>query len=93
MITTVRIKFEKLLADTGKAILIRVFNQEIWLPKKMCRNLITNKKLGGNVVIPTWLANEKGIQFDDSDADTIIEKHIPVKVEPVNPQADADLIR
>jgi len=93
MITSVKIKFDKLLADTGKAILIRVYNQEHWLPKKLCSCLITNKKLSGKVVIPAWLAIDKGFVFDESDADTIIEKHIPAKVEPIITEPKQNLLR
>ena len=94
MITTVRIKFDKLLGQTPKAYLLRVNNTEQWFPARFCWNFILNKKLGGNTVIPTWLYREKfGCEPDISDAETIVEKHVPNKVENINTEPHADLIR
>ena len=71
MITSVKIKFDKFKHDTGKAILISINHQEHWIPKKLCRNLIINKKLGGNVSIPTFIAEKIGVEITDDIATTI----------------------
>ncbi len=84
MNNTVRIKFDKFYSETSRAYLISIYNQEVWLPKKMCRSFITNKKLGGNVVIPEWLYKEKfGCEPSDEMYETIVEHHTPEKMQPV----------
>lgn len=94
MITNVLLRFDKYLHETSKAYLIRVGTKEHWLPKKLCRKFITNKKLGGNVTIPTFLYERITGQLPtEADAETIIEKHVPVRIEPTNTQPDAGLIR
>jgi len=80
MIKSVRIKFEKILCDTGKAILIRVDGIEHWIPKKLCRNLIINSKLGGNVCVPVFKAEELGLNIDDCKPDIEIIHHIPEEI-------------
>ena len=80
MILSVRIKFDKFLHDTGRAYLVRIGSEEYWLPSKLCRNLIVNKKLGGNLCIPTFLAESKGIEFNESDADVTVKHHVPEKI-------------
>lgn len=80
MIKSVRIKFEKMLHDTGKAILIRVNGSEHWIPKKLCRNLIINKKLGGNVCVPTFIIEKIGLNIEDCEVDFEIIHHKPKKV-------------
>ena len=96
-IKSVMLRFDKFLHDTGKAYLLRVGYTEHWLPKKLCRNLIINKKLGGNVSIPTFLYERiTGIAADDiphADADFIIEKHIPERKEPIITQPDKTLMK
>ena len=96
-IKSVMLRFDKFLHETPKAYLVRIGSEETWLPKKLCRNFITNKKLGGNVSIPTFLYEKiTGIQAEEiptMDADYIVEKHIPNKLEPINTNADASLIR
>ena len=58
-IKSVKIQFDKLLAETHGAYLIKICSDQIWIPKKLCRRMLTNKKLGGNVSIPAWLYIEK----------------------------------
>ena len=65
MIKSVNIKFEKILHDTGKAILVRINGVEHWIPKKLCRKLIINNKLGGNVCVPTFIAERIGFDVED----------------------------
>ena len=97
MVKSVRIQFDKFLHDTGRAYLIKIGNEEHWLPKKLCRNLVVNKKLGGNLSIPTFLFNDKfGGNIEDASfasEDLIIEKHVPQRKEPVKIEADASLIK
>lgn len=93
MIKSVRIQFDKLLHDTGKAILIRIYGNEHWIPKKLCRNLIINKKLGGNVCIPTFFAEKMGVVVTDEIADVEIIHHIPEKINKTEIIYNADLFR
>jgi hypothetical protein len=94
MITSVLLRFDKYLHETERAYLIRVGNTEHWLPKKLCRKFITNKKLGGNVTIPSFLYERiTGEQPIEEDAETIIEKHVPKQIEPTDTLPDAELIR
>ena len=82
MITNVCIKFDKLLGETPRAYLLKIANKEMWFPSQFCWQFTTNKKLGGHTIIPTWLYIEKfGCEPDEIEAETIIEKHIPNKVE------------
>lgn len=95
MIKTVFVKFDKLMGETPLAFLLKFgYDNQIWFPKKLCRNFILNKKLGGNMVIPTWLYIEKfGQEPDESEAETIIIHHVPEKKEPVNISPDKTLLR
>jgi len=96
-IKSLMLRFDKFLHATEKAYLIRVGSTEHWIPKKLCRNFITNKKLGGNVSIPAFLYERiTGESIEDapiSDADFIVEKHIPERKEPIKIEADATLIK
>jgi len=80
MIKSVRIKFDKFLHDTGKAILIRINGNEYWLGYFMFRNLVINKKLAGYLSISVLICKEKGIYYTEDMADVIIENHIPEKI-------------
>ena len=60
-IKSIKIKFDKLLHDTGKAILVSIGRKEHWLGYFMFKNLIVNKKLGGNLSLSVKYADEKGI--------------------------------
>lgn len=93
MIKSVRIKFDKFLYNTGKAILVRIDGKEYWLANYMYKNLIVNKKLGGNCEIDVKFCDEKGIQYDESMATLIIEHHIPVKLDVNTIEHDETLIR
>lgn len=74
MITEVRIKFDKLKADTGKAILVRIIDDEYWIPSKLCRKLVINNKLGGHVCIPMFFAEKIGLK---GSASVEVIHHIP----------------
>lgn len=98
MIKSVMLRFDKFLHATEKAYLIRIGYTEHWIPRKLCRNFITNQKLGGNVSIPTFLYQRiTGITPEDipqSDADYIIEKHVPERKQPIkNLQPDKSLMK
>lgn len=94
MIKTALLRFDKHLHTTERAYLVRVGTTEHWLPKKLCRKFITNKKLGGNVVIPTFLFERiTGDAPTEADAETIIEKHIPTIITHTDTTPDAELIR
>ena len=79
-IKSVRIKFEKLLHDTGRAIYVRIDNEDHWLGYFMFKTLVVNNKLGGNLIIQTKYCIEKGIYYDESNASEFIKRHIPEKV-------------
>lgn len=87
MVTRVRLKFEKFLHSTGKAILVRAEGNEHWIPLKLCRDLVINKKLGGNVSVPTFIIERMGMSVDSFEADVSIERHVPPvinkKVKPI----------
>ena len=94
MIKSAMLRFDKHLHSTERAHLVRVGATEHWLPKNLCRKFITNKKLGGNVVIPTFLFERiMGVAPTEADAETIIEKHIPIRIEPIDTIPDAELTR
>lgn len=94
-IKSVRIQFDKLMGETPKAYLFLFGVEKIWFPRRFCRGLVINKKLGGNVAVPSWLYKEKFGEDPDTDiAETIIEKHVPIRLEPVkNKLPDASLIK
>jgi hypothetical protein len=92
--TKVRIKFDKLKGETAKAVLLQFGNAEHWLPKKLCWQFITNKKLGGNCIIPTWLYEQTfGEPPIDEQAAETVEHHIPTPIQPIAIQPDAALTR
>jgi|688.fasta_scaffold45299_4 hypothetical protein len=93
-IAKILLRFDKHLHTTQKAFLIRIGLSDVWLPKKLCSKFITNKKLGGNVVIPAFLYERiTGKPAPIEDAQTIIEKHVPVKIELKELPPDAELTR
>lgn len=93
-IKSVRIKFDKLKGETAKAVLLLIRGQEHWFPKRFCWQFITNKKLGGNCVIPTWLYVEKfGEEPDIEDAAETVEHHIPEPIKPLDLPPDESLTR
>ena len=93
------VRFDKFLAETPKAYLIRVEMVEYWVPKSLCKRLITNNKLGGNVILPTFFINkmfEIDINIDCPKFITpewIIENHIPEKITPLENNTIQDLKR
>jgi len=79
------LRFTKFETETEKAYLVKLHHtKEIWLPKRFCRRMIVNKKLGGNVQIPEWLYIEKiGSEPPAEDYTYIVTKHTPEKIDPV----------
>ena len=89
------LRFTKYQAETVKAYLVKVHHLEFWLPKRFCRKLIINKKLGGNVQIPEWLYIEKlGHEPPEIDYTYEVIKTIPKKIEfDPNSKPDESLIK
>lgn len=79
-ILTVRLKFNKIKHDTGKAILVRIGNREYWFSYFMITKLIVNKKLGGHFEVNVKWLEEKEIYYDESMAVKFIKHHIPKKI-------------
>lgn len=84
------VRFDKLKGETPKAFLIQIQGKEHWIPKSLCRNFITNNKLGGNVVLPTFLI-DKMLEIDiNKDCPSfitphwIVEHHKPQRLEPID---------
>jgi hypothetical protein len=80
MIKSARVKFDKLVHDTGRAILIRVSTGEHWIPKSVCRKLTVNNKLGGHVCLPPFIIEKLGINIDELQPDIEIIHHIPTEI-------------
>ena len=101
MVKSAKIQFDKFLHDTGRSYLIKVGESEHWIPKKLCRNLVLNKKLGGNVVIPAFKYKEiTGVDLEELSeselngiADYIIVTHIPTRIEPIEEKVNESLTR
>lgn len=90
MIISATIRFDKLLGETPKACLVKVYNNQYWIPKSLCRNFIINKKLGGSVVLPTFVINRM-LSLDINHIDSLpsfitpyceVEYHLPKHREP-----------
>lgn len=75
IIKSIRIKFDKLVAQTGKANLIRIDNLEHWIPSKLCYNLSTKNNLSGSIEIPSFIY-EKIFNCNLSDLSDAEKKHI-----------------
>lgn len=92
MVKSARLKFDKLLHDTGKAILIRVNSSDHWIPKSLCRKLTINNKLGGHVCLPSFIIERLGINIEDLDPEIIVTHHVPKKIKK-QVDHDSDLFR
>lgn len=94
MITRVKVKFDKLYGQTERAYLLLINNTEMWFPRRFCWYFVLNKKLGGHMVIPTWLYKEKfGCDPEIEDAATIVEHHVPERIEPIEIEPDKNLVK
>jgi len=93
MIKSVRIKFDKFLHDTGKAILVRIDGIEHWIPIKLCRKLIINNKLGGNVCIPSFFYERMGYEVTEDLADITVIHHVPKKEDKTKIEHDDRLFK
>lgn len=99
MIKSAMVRFDKLLAETPKAYLVRIEMIEYWVPKSLCKRFVTNNKLGGNIILPTFFIN-KMLDIDINidlpkfiTPEWIIEKHIPEKINPLKSNDIKDLKR
>jgi hypothetical protein len=89
MMATKEIRFDRLLANTGRAYLFEINRREFWVPVKLCRHLrITGKRLlngtttHGTVQIPDFKYEEIAKVTEVEAWDTItIERHTPEKIE------------
>lgn len=101
LIKNARIKFEKLKGETPKAFLIQIDRVEHWIPKSQCRSFTTNKKLGGHVELPAFIINrmfdidinEMEELPDNIKPTYIVEKHEPIKIDPLENNTIKELKR
>jgi hypothetical protein len=85
MVKTVYVKFDKLLGETPSAYLLKIENRELWFPARCCYNFILNKKLGGNMQIPTWLYLDRfGCEPGEEDIAEEIIRHVPTPINKVS---------
>ncbi len=77
----VKVRIKDRIADTGKAVLLLVSEQEIWFPKAAIR-----WGKGNYIICSQKLAEQKGIRYSPL-------LHIPDRIEPVyNQEAIDDLV-
>lgn len=93
MVKSVFVRFDKLLHSTPRAHLVKIGEKEHWLPKKLCRKLTVNKKLGGNVRIPAFLYERMGYKVTEEVADVTVEHHIPEAIMAIKPIVDPELLK
>lgn len=97
------IQFNKLMGETPKAYLIKIHNNEFWIPKSCCRNFVLNKKLGGNVSLPAFILNKMLVaDINESEIEDlpfsitptwVIEHHTPAKLNTEDINHDKTLMR
>ncbi len=92
-IITVKVKFDEFLHDTGRAILIDIQGKEVWLGYHMFKHLVINKKMAGHLEISAKTAQEKDIEYKDSDAVVIKKTHIPKKIDFSKKSINKELLR
>lgn len=78
----VKVKFKDILAQTNKAILFLISEEEVWFPKKHFRFL----RQGAAFICPLWLAQEKMVKYTSYI-------HFPEKIDPVYNQEPIDELR
>lgn len=57
------IEFEEKIHETQKAILFRIQNEEVWIPKSVINDLTLTKerfKKSGTVEVAEWFAEKEG---------------------------------
>ena len=86
MIKSVKIKFDKYVAETSKAYLVKYQGSELWLPKSLCRNFaVHGNDMHGVAEIPSFLfekitgVDPNGEGVDLSDYRAIIAWQVVVK--------------
>lgn len=91
MIKSVKIKYDKYVAETSKAYLIIYLNTQVWLPKSLCKNFhIYGNDMHGVTEIPSFLFEkitgcdpnntDKDLSYWHAEASWIVEKHKPEKI-------------
>lgn len=101
MIRAARIKFDKHVGETPRAYLIRIGNDEHWIPKSLCQRFRTNNQLKGSVELPAFIINRmfdidinKIEELPDHIKPTwIVEHHEPTKIEPLENNTIKELKR
>ena len=91
MIKSAKIKFDKQVGETPHAYLIRIESEDYWIPKSCCYGFRTNNQLKGSVELPTLIINrmfdidinEMEELPDNIKPTYIVEKHEPIKIEPL----------
>lgn len=91
MYKSLNVSFDKLLHDTGKAILVKVNGKKHWFPKKLCRNLHLSHKLSGSVSLPIFLVERNGIPIDRCTIDKEVTHHVPIDKSQDDISYDQDL--
>jgi hypothetical protein len=69
---------------------VRVNNKEHWIPLKLCRDIIVNNKLGGNLCVPIFVAEKMNVEFTP-DIEYI--HHIPEVQDTSNIKHDKNLFK
>ena len=92
MIKSVKIKFDKYVAETSKAYLVKYQREELWLPKSLCRNFaVHGNDMHGVAEIPSFLfekitgvnPNDEGVDLSDYRAEIAWQVIVktPAKIE------------
>lgn len=56
MIKSIKIKFDKYVAETPKAYLVKYLSEEVWFPKSLCKNFaVHGNDMHGVIEIPIFL--------------------------------------
>lgn len=65
----------KVVERTSLALLVSDGHKEVWVPLSQIEEVIEEPGLFGPevtaIVVPTWLATDKGLQQDNQDEDTL----------------------
>lgn len=89
------------MGETPRAYLIRIGSDEHWIPKSCCYGFRTNNQLKGTVELPAFIIN-KMFDIDINEMDElpdnikptyIVEKHEPIKIDPLENNTIKELKR
>jgi hypothetical protein len=89
VVKSIRVNFDKLLATTAKAYLIKINGSEHWIPISTVRNMSTKNNLSGKAEIATFIyekifdcnVSEMTDEEKRSIGSWIVEKHTPRKID------------